>query len=100
MATKKEETQKDTWWLNELESLGVSPKVKNELNDIQETSNLAENLKQRHFIRPTKKHIMMCISDWLFFARPIYFLNTLFLHLALSFFFFPGQGSHVHRIQN
>jgi hypothetical protein len=46
MATKEEETQKDTWWLNELESLGVSPKVKNELNDIQETSNLAENLKQ------------------------------------------------------
>jgi hypothetical protein len=29
-----------------LESLGVSPKVRNELNDIQETSNLAENLKQ------------------------------------------------------
>jgi hypothetical protein len=46
MATKEEETQKDTWWFNELESLGVSPKVKNELNDIQETSNLAENLKQ------------------------------------------------------
>lgn len=49
MATKKEETQKDTWWLNELESLGVSPKVKNELNDIQETSSLAENLKQAFY---------------------------------------------------
>jgi hypothetical protein len=35
MATK-EGIQKDTWWLNELESLGVTPKVKNELNDIQE----------------------------------------------------------------
>jgi hypothetical protein len=46
MATKEENIQKDTWWLNELESLGVSPKAKNELNDIQETSNLAENLKQ------------------------------------------------------
>ena len=43
MATKEEETQKDTWWLNELESLGVSPKVKNELNDIQETKS-----KNRH----------------------------------------------------
>jgi hypothetical protein len=32
--------------LNELESLGVSPKARNELNDIQEISNLAENLKQ------------------------------------------------------
>jgi len=30
MATKEEETQKDTWWLNELESLGLSPKVKND----------------------------------------------------------------------
>ena len=48
MATE-EETQKDTWWLNELESLGVSPKVKNELNDIQETSNLAENLKHAFY---------------------------------------------------
>ena len=45
MATKEEEIQKDTWWLNELESLGVTPKVKNELNDMQETRNLAENLK-------------------------------------------------------
>ena len=46
MATKQENPQKDSWWLNELESLGVSPKARNELNDIQETSNLAENLKQ------------------------------------------------------
>jgi hypothetical protein len=46
MATKEEGIQRDTWWLNELESLGVSPKVKNGLNNIQETSNLAENLKQ------------------------------------------------------
>ena len=29
--------------------LGVSPKVKNELNNIQETSNLAENLKQAFY---------------------------------------------------
>jgi DNA repair ATPase RecN len=46
MATKQQNPQKDNWWLNELESLGVSPKTRNELNDIQETSNLAENLKQ------------------------------------------------------
>ena len=32
MATKEEGIQKDTWWLNELESLGVTPKVKNELH--------------------------------------------------------------------
>jgi hypothetical protein len=46
MATKQENPQKDNWWINELESLGVSVKVTNELNDTQETSNLAENLKQ------------------------------------------------------
>jgi hypothetical protein len=46
MATKHENPQKDNWWINELESLGVSVKVTNELNDTQETSNLAENLKQ------------------------------------------------------
>jgi hypothetical protein len=45
MATKQENPQKDNWWINELESLGVSVKVRNELNDTQETSNLAENLK-------------------------------------------------------
>jgi flagellin-specific chaperone FliS len=28
---------------------GVTPRVKNELNDIQETSNLAENLKQAFY---------------------------------------------------
>jgi flagellin-specific chaperone FliS len=49
MATKEEWIQKDTWWLNELESLGVTPRVKNELNDIQETNNLAENLKQAFY---------------------------------------------------
>ena len=47
MATKKERPEKYGWWLNELESLGVSPKVcSNELNDKQEVSDLAENLKQ------------------------------------------------------
>lgn len=46
MATKQENPQKDNWWINELESLGVSVKVRNELNDTRETSNLAENLKQ------------------------------------------------------
>lgn len=49
MATKEEGIQRDTWWLNKLESPGVSPKVQNELNDIQETSNLAENLKQAFY---------------------------------------------------
>jgi hypothetical protein len=46
LATKQENPQDDDWWLNELESLGVSVKVRNDLNDIKETSNLVENLKQ------------------------------------------------------
>jgi hypothetical protein len=51
MATKQENPQNDSWWINELESLGVSVKVKNELNpnNIQETSNLTENLKQMFY---------------------------------------------------
>jgi DNA repair ATPase RecN len=49
MATKQENPQKHNWWINELESLGVSPKSRNELNNIQETSNLAENLKQMFY---------------------------------------------------
>jgi DNA repair ATPase RecN len=46
MATKQESPQKVNWWLNELESLGVSPKARNELNNMQEISNLTENIKQ------------------------------------------------------
>ena len=45
MTTKQENLQKDNWWINELESLGVSVKVWNELNNIEEISSLAENLK-------------------------------------------------------
>jgi hypothetical protein len=46
MATKQENLQKDSWWINELDSLGINAKVRNELIDTQETSSLAENLKQ------------------------------------------------------
>jgi hypothetical protein len=46
MATKQENPEEDNWWLNELESLGVRVNARNDLNDIRETSNLAENLKQ------------------------------------------------------
>jgi hypothetical protein len=49
MTTKQENLQKDNWWINELESLGVSVKVRNELNNIEETSSLAENLKHTFY---------------------------------------------------
>jgi hypothetical protein len=49
MATAPDECEyldKKQWWLNELESLGISPKKTNQLNDKKEISNLAENIKQ------------------------------------------------------
>lgn len=46
MATKRENVQKNSWWINELDSLGVSVKIRNELNNTQEISSFAENLKQ------------------------------------------------------
>jgi hypothetical protein len=46
MAIKQESPQKVNWWLNELETLGISPKTRNELNDIQETGRLTENIKK------------------------------------------------------
>jgi hypothetical protein len=46
MATKRENVQKNSWWINELDSLGISVKIRNELNNTQEMSSLAENLKQ------------------------------------------------------
>ncbi|MGN6630651.1 MAG: hypothetical protein ACTHKP_00210 [Nitrososphaeraceae archaeon] len=49
MAIKNECPEKYDWWLNELESLGVSVKVLNDLNNIQEVSELTENLKQTFY---------------------------------------------------
>jgi hypothetical protein len=46
MATSKEHPQRYGWWINELESLGISVKKTNELNDLSEIRSLAENIKQ------------------------------------------------------
>jgi hypothetical protein len=46
MATKTEQPEKEQWWLNDLESLGISSKKTNELNDKKEVSDLTENIKQ------------------------------------------------------
>ena len=46
MATKEEHPERYGWWLNELESLGISAKRINELNDLKEISTLAENMKR------------------------------------------------------
>jgi hypothetical protein len=51
--TKKEEQQrqqaKNGYWQNELDSLGIEPKQKTELNDKEELENLADIIKQSMF---------------------------------------------------
>ena len=50
--SKNEEQQqqaKDDYWLNELDSLGIEPKQKKELNDAEELENLADIIKQAMF---------------------------------------------------
>ena len=37
------------YWLNELDSLGIEPKRKTELNDEEELEKLADNIKQAMF---------------------------------------------------
>jgi hypothetical protein len=40
------EEENEGYWQNELESLGIHPKRKNQLNDKDEFETLAENIKQ------------------------------------------------------
>jgi hypothetical protein len=43
----EEHPEKDSWWINELESLGVDTKSNdNKLNNKQDNSNLTEAIKQ------------------------------------------------------
>ena len=65
MAIKRECPEKYDWWLNELESLGVSVKVLNDLNNMQEVSELAENLKQTFYqeYKTTYSEWMCCCQN-------------------------------------
>jgi hypothetical protein len=45
----KEYPEKYSWWLSELESLGLAVKKANDLNDITEVSSLTDSLKQVMF---------------------------------------------------
>jgi hypothetical protein len=52
--SNKEEEQlqqhaKNGYWQNELDSLGIEPKEKKELNDKEELENLSDNIKQAMF---------------------------------------------------
>ena len=46
---KKERARKQSYWDNELNSLGIQPKRKNDLNDEEELAALADNIKQVYY---------------------------------------------------
>jgi hypothetical protein len=46
---KKEQRDKKDYWQNELESLGIQPRRKNELNDKEELASLADNIKHVYY---------------------------------------------------
>ena len=50
MATMEEHPERYGWWINELESLGLSVNKINEFNDLDEVRDLAENIKQDKYI--------------------------------------------------
>jgi hypothetical protein len=50
MATMREHPERYGWWINELESLGISVKKINELNDLDEIRDLVEIIKQDKYV--------------------------------------------------
>jgi hypothetical protein len=46
---KKEQRENKDYWQNELRSLGIEPKRKNELNDREELQALTDNIKQNYY---------------------------------------------------
>ena len=49
MPTTREHPERYGWWINELESLGLSVKKINEFNDLDEIRDLAEIIKQEKY---------------------------------------------------
>jgi hypothetical protein len=54
MSNKMEYPERYGWWRNELDSLGIVVKKRNELNDVKELRDLTENIKQT-FIQDYKE---------------------------------------------
>jgi hypothetical protein len=50
MAASREYPQRYGWWINELESLGLSVKKINEFNDLDEIRYLTEIIKQDKYL--------------------------------------------------
>ena len=49
MYKPKNQSDKKGYWLNELVSLGIQPKRKNDLNDKEELEALTDNIKQVYY---------------------------------------------------
>jgi hypothetical protein len=49
MSDKNEYPERYRWWRNELASLGIIVKKRNELNDLRELGDLTENIKRTFF---------------------------------------------------
>ena len=49
MSTKKEHPQKYSWWISELDSLGIIRIKRNDMSDRREITDLTENIKQTLF---------------------------------------------------
>ena len=47
--TNRQQRAKTRYWQNELDSLGIEPKRKTELNDVEELEKLADIIKQAVF---------------------------------------------------
>ena len=58
-----EQPQKHSWWLNELESLGINTREENQLGDPQKTSELAVDIKQMFY--EEYKKVFPDGSEWL-----------------------------------
>jgi hypothetical protein len=50
MATMREHPERYWWWINELESLGLSVKKINEFNDLDEIRDLTDIIKQDKYL--------------------------------------------------
>ena len=55
MSNKREYPERYGWWRNELDSLGITIKKRNELNDVKELRDLSNNIKNG-FVDVYKSH--------------------------------------------
>lgn len=50
MAATRDHAERYSWWINELESLGLSIKKTNEFNDLNEMRSLTQIIKQSIYL--------------------------------------------------